>query len=197
MNKPFSQACENNKEPILSVLAQTFAKTTQVLEIGSGSGQHAVYFAQHLPSLTWQTSDLNINHAGINQWIDEFPQQNLLKPLPLDLHEPWPIKYVDGIYTANTLHIVSWDLVSQFFEGVGKHLSIDGHLCIYGPFNYHGQFTSSSNANFDLWLKDRDPMSGIRDFEAIEQLALKAGLCLINDHSMPANNRLLVFIKTS
>lgn len=193
--KPYSQACENNKSAILSVLKTAFANTQQVLEIGSGSGQHAVYFALNLPHLNWQTSDLNINHQGINQWIDTQPSKNLKRPLILDLQKPWPISTIDCIYTANTLHIVSWMLVENFFAGVKQCLVEHGRLCIYGPFNYNGNFTSDSNANFDAWLKNKNVDSGIRDFEAILTLAQSARLTLVKDHSMPANNRLLEFVK--
>ena len=194
--KPYSQACENNKSSILSVLKTAFANTQQVLEVGSGSGQHAVYFAPNLPHLQWQTSDLKINHQGINQWIDAEPSTNLQRPLNLDLQQPWPISNCDGIYTANTLHIVSWPLVESFFAGVKQCLTEHGRLCIYGPFNYHGKFTSDSNADFEVWLKNRDAKSGIRDFEAILTLAQAADLTLVKDHKMPANNRLLEFVKT-
>ncbi len=195
MNKPFSQACENNKQPILTILQQVFAETKNVVEIGSGSGQHAVYFAQHLPNLMWQTSELLFNHAGINQWIDESSLTNLLRPVTLDLNNAWPIDIVDGLFTANTLHIISWSLVTAFFDNAAKHLAKGGTLCIYGPFNYQGKYTSESNAQFDLWLKNRDENSGIRDFEAIKKLALSVGLTLSDDHTLPANNRLLVFLK--
>ena len=193
MNKPYSQACDNNKQPIFQVLKQLLSNSKQLLEIGSGTGQHAVHFAQQLPQLTWQTSDVAINHPGINQWLDQAELSNLQRPLLLDLNQPWPIEQVDSIFSANTLHIVSWPLVKKFFSGVANHLASDGILCVYGPFNYQGNFTSQSNANFDLWLKSRDPDSGIRDIEHIEQLATAAGLTLIDDHAMPANNRLLVF----
>jgi cyclopropane fatty-acyl-phospholipid synthase-like methyltransferase len=194
--KPYSQACEDNKNSILAVLKTAFANTQQVLEIGSGSGQHAVYFASNLPHLQWQTSDLKINHRGINQWVDAYPCVNLIRPVNLDLQQPWPISTVEGIYTANTLHIISWPLVEKFFAGVKKCLANHGRLCIYGPFNYHGKFTSDSNADFNVWLKNRDEKSGIRDFEAILTLAQAADLTLVKDHTMPANNRLLEFVKS-
>jgi len=197
MTKPFSQACENNKQPILEVLSQVLAKQEAVLEIGSGSGQHAVYFAKNLPLLTWQTSDLEVNHQGINIWIDDFPTPNIKRPLTIDLAVPQTLtESFDAIYTANTLHIISWPLVQNFFKLVEKQLPKNGMLCIYGPFNYQGKYTSESNANFDLWLKDRDQQSGIRDFEAICQLAAESGLVFKEDVAMPANNRLLVFSNT-
>jgi cyclopropane fatty-acyl-phospholipid synthase-like methyltransferase len=201
MELTFSQACENNKSAILSILQKAFIKTKNVLEIGSGTGQHAVHFAEKLPHLSWQTSDLIINHFSINQRIRSSQLKNISAPIHIDLNGEWPMNNtnitsnVDGIFTANTLHIISWFLVKRFFEGVKNNLKNGGTLCIYGPFNYDGKFTSESNANFELWLKDRDVNSGIRDFEAIELLAKSAGLSLISDNDMPANNRLLVFIK--
>ena len=148
-----------------------------------------------------ESSDLAINHACINAWLDEANLPNVQRPVVIDLESDLNKSLesdleVDGIYTANTLHIISWPLVIKFFEGVGKNLASKGHLCIYGPFNYQGKFTSASNANFELWLKDRDINSGIRDIEAILELASAAGLSLLDEHTMPANNRLLVFSKT-
>ena len=199
MDKPFSQACENNKKPILTILAKVFKKTEHVLEIGSGTGQHAVFFGQQLPHLIWQTSDLPINHAGINAWLDVFSLPNVQKPVDSDLNNTWPRfnenNKFDGVFTANTLHIISWPLVVKFFEGLAQNIESNAHICIYGPFNYQGRYTSESNANFDLWLKERDINSGIRDFEAVLTLAESANLFLLNDHEMPANNRLLVFKK--
>ena len=191
--KPFSQACENNKDPILFELKHYLAEVDEVLEIGSGTGQHSVYFAAHLPHLQWYTSDLAEHHPGILAWHQEAALANLHPPLVLDLNDPWPINTVDAIFTANTLHIVSPDLVRRFFKGLEKHLKPEGLLCIYGPFNYQGQFTSESNQRFDSFLKERDPQSGIRDFELIEDLAAQAGLHLLKDIAMPANNRLLIF----
>lgn len=202
MDIAFSQACENNKQPILSVLQSAFAKTKRVLEIGSGTGQHAIFFAKQLPQLCWQPSDLLVNHHSINYRRQNSGLTNILAPIVVDLHQPWQLAVaksaqqgiIDGIFTANTLHIVSSALVKSFFTGVKQSLVKDGVLCVYGPFNYQGKYTSQSNANFDLWLKDRDADSGIRDFEHIENLADEAGLALISDNPMPANNRLLVFI---
>lgn len=195
MNKPYSQACENNKTHILPLLVTAFKDCKSVLEIGSGSGQHSVYFAPSLPWLNWQTSDVIDNHHGINQWLTEFPSSNLQPPVELDLNNAWPVTRVDAIYSANTLHIVSWPLVEAFFSGLEKHLNINGICCIYGPFNYQGKYTSESNANFDIWLKERDSESAIRDFESIVALAETAGLSLNKDIAMPANNRLLIFKK--
>ena len=199
MNKPFSQACENNKRPILNILSEVFSENEHILEIGSGTGQHAVFFGQHLPHLTWQTSDLPINHQGINLWLDETALSNVQKPIGIDLNKAWPMPknnpQVDGLYTANTLHIISWPLVVKFFEGIAQNIAAKAIVCIYGPFKYKEKYTSESDANFDLWLKDRDINSGIRDIEAILLLATSAGLTLLDDHVMPANNQLLVFSK--
>ncbi|GLX76965.1 methylase [Thalassotalea insulae] len=202
MEIAFSQACENNKHPILAILSKEFNQTQNVLEIGSGTGQHAVYFAEHLNHLTWFTSDLVSSHFTINHRVKNAKLTNLKPPLALDLSCAWQqalspvkgIKKFDAIFTANTLHIVSWPLVKQFFHQAGQHLISGGKCCIYGPFNYQGQYTSDSNANFDFWLKQRDANSGIRDIEQITEQAQLAGLHLIKDHQMPANNRLLTFI---
>jgi len=196
MSKPFSQSCENNKAPILAVLEKVFAKTGTVLELGSGNGQHAVFFAEHLPHLIWQTSDRDENHHAIKCWLDDYPGNNLRPPLPLDVDRPWPVDSVEAIFSANTLHIMSFASVENFFEGVKEHLQEDGLLVVYGPFNYKGAFTSDSNARFNLWLKEQNPVSAIRDFEAVNSLAQKAGLELMDDIAMPANNRVLIWRKT-
>jgi len=192
--KPFSQACENNKQPILDILIRVFSDRKQVLEIGSGTGQHAVHFAPHLPQLIWQTADLEHNHEGINAWINDNPAENLRMPLPLDAdHPPWSIDPVDAAFTANTCHIMAWSSVVNMFAGLDSAMEPNATLAIYGPFNYNGKFTSESNARFDQWLKQKAHHQGIRDFEAINKLAGKIGLSLIEDNEMPANNRLLVW----
>ncbi|MBQ4834453.1 DUF938 domain-containing protein [Pseudoalteromonas sp. MMG010] len=193
MTKPFSQACENNKEPILEQLQNILAQPLTLLEVGSGTGQHSVYFAQHLTHVNWLTSDRAVNHEGILQWHSEVNLPNLHAPLDLDLNNEWPVDSVDAIFTANTFHIVSWHLVEQFFAGVKLHLNTQGLVCIYGPFKYQGEFTSESNNEFNQFLTERDPLSGIRDSEAVIALGEQAGLTLLSDIAMPANNQLLVF----
>lgn len=198
MSLAFSQACENNKSPILSVLNSVLSNSTKVLEIGTGTGQHAVYFSEKLPHLTWLTSDLAVNHPSILSRIEHSKLTNIHKPLTLDLNQPWHhlnSSSVDAVFTANTLHIISISLVKSFFERVKMHLIPGGVLCIYGPFKYKAEFTSDSNESFNHWLKERDINSGIRDFEDIVKFANNAGLTLINDYVMPANNQLLVFRK--
>ncbi len=192
--KPFAESCEQNREPILAVLREVFAASRQVLEIGSGTGQHAVYFAPELPHLSWQTADVPQHHAGIRLWLDEAALPNVLPPLALDVNDTgWHGGRYDAVFSANTLHIMSWPEVERFFAGIGAVLASGGVLAIYGPFNYGGHFTSPSNARFDAWLKARDPASGVRDFEAVDALAQAQGLALAQDFAMPANNRTLVW----
>jgi cyclopropane fatty-acyl-phospholipid synthase-like methyltransferase len=197
INKPFSESCEQNREPILAVLRDVFADRTTVLEIGSGTGQHAVYFGAALPHLRWQTADVAVNHPGIRQWLDEAALPNVLPPIDLDVNQTsWRRARYDAVFSANTLHIMGWPAVEHFFEGVGEVLAPAGVLAVYGPFNYNGAYTSESNARFDAWLKARDPASGIRDFEAVEALARAQGMVLLRDIAMPANNRTLVWQKS-
>ncbi|MDR3391491.1 MAG: DUF938 domain-containing protein [Sulfuriferula sp.] len=197
MMKPHSPSCERNQAPILEQLQMLFADRRHVLEIASGTGQHAVYFGRALPHLIWQTSDLLPNHDGIHAWLAEAQLENVLPPLVLDVTEPdWPVTGVDAVFNANTVHIVSWPAVQRMFAGVGQVLLPDGLLCLYGPFNYGGAYTSASNADFDVWLKARDAQSGIRDFEAVCALAEAQGLRLLQDVAMPSNNRLLVWRKS-
>ena len=191
---PYAEACERNRDPILDVLKWAFAESRDVLEIGSGTGQHAVYFACHLPHLVWHTSELSEQHPGIRAWIEEAQPPNVRGPLALDVNESlWPIGAVDAVFTANTLHIMSWPSVERMFAGIARVLEPGGIVCVYGPFNYDGRYTSPSNARFDEWLKARDPESGIRDFAAVDSLARDAGLALARDFPMPANNRSLVW----
>lgn len=196
LEKPFSQACENNQQAIFTILERVFAQAHTVLEIGSGTGQHASYFAPRLPHLTWQTSDQAEYHPGINAWLDASPAENLRRPLSLNVDIPeWPIATAGAVFSANTCHIMSWASVVNMFQQLAEVLSAGGTLAIYGPFNYDGQYTSPSNAKFDQWLKQRGAQQGIRDFEAVNKLASEAGMRLLEDNAMPANNRLLVWRK--
>jgi cyclopropane fatty-acyl-phospholipid synthase-like methyltransferase len=193
-----SAACERNKGPILEVLLEEFAGRARVLEIGSGTGEHAVYFARHLRELTWQPSELAQNLPALASRIAAEGSPNLRPPLALDVHDdPWRVPPADAVFSANTLHIMDWRGVQAFFAGVGAHLGTAGVLCVYGPFRYRGNYTSQSNAEFDEYLRARDAASGIRDFEALEELARAAGLGLSADHDMPANNRTLVWRRHS
>lgn len=191
--KPYADACDRNRDPILEVLQHHFADRRRVLEIGTGTGQHAVHFAQALKHLTWQTSDLEENLPGIRLWLDEARLPNLLPPLVLDVCGKWPAAKFDAVFTANTLHIMGWDAVRRLFAAVPDILEPDSVLAVYGPFNYAGRFSSPSNAAFDGWLKQRSAQSGIRDFEAVDELARSIGFELLEDRAMPANNRTLVW----
>lgn len=194
MTKMYSAACERNREPILAVLREVLANARNVLEIGSGTGQHAVYFGANLRHLVWQTSDLPENHASILAWLDEERPPNVLPPIHLDVDsDAWPVGPFDAVFSANTCHIMAWAHVEAMFAGIGRVLKQGGVLCIYGPFNYNGKFTSDSNALFDMSLKAQGEHMGIRDFEAVDRLAREQGMVLAADHAMPANNRLLVW----
>lgn len=195
--KPFSQACENNREPILRVIRPLLESCRAVLEIGSGTGQHAAYFAAEMPQLQWFTSDLPEHHAGICMWIEDADLPNLHEPLTLDvLQHPWPAVDVDAVFSANTAHIMSWPMVEALFAGVAGLLPGGGQFLLYGPFNYAGNYTSDSNAIFDGWLKARDPESGIRNFEQLQALAETGGMLFVHDYEMPANNRILQWRKS-
>jgi SAM-dependent methyltransferase len=194
--KPFSEACERNREPIIKVLREWFTAPGTVLEIGSGTGQHAVYFARHLPHLEWIATDREENHPGIAAWITDEASSNLKGPWSLDVTAPtWPIDRANYVFSANTAHIMSWAMVQKMFEGVARVLQTGGVFCLYGPFNRNGQFTSESNRAFDESLRARDPEMGIRDDQALSELGKAHGLLFAADHSMPANNRVLVWKK--
>lgn len=193
--KPFSPHCERNRAPILEVLRPHLTSRRRVLEIGSGTGQHAVHFAQALPETTWQTSDVPEALPGIQMWLDEAASANLPPPVALDVNGDWPQARFDAAFTANTLHIMAWEEVERLFAGLDRVLEPSALLAVYGPFNYGGQFTSASNAAFDEWLKRRSAASGIRDFEAVNALAQAIRFELADDHAMPANNRLLIWAR--
>jgi len=174
-----------------------FGDRRGVLEIGSGTGQHAAYFAPELAHLTWQPSDVAENLSDIRQWREEAQTPGLLEPITLDVDGRWPPLPIDAIFTANTCHIMSWPQVERMFARASAILPPRGVLAVYGPFHYGGRPSSESNARFDAFLRSRDPASGVRNFEAVHELAQNHGLALEEDNAMPANNRLLVFRKTS
>lgn len=193
---PFSQACENNKGSILAILKSAFAPCKQVLEIGSGTGQHAVYFAQNLPHLQWHPSDKDVESSGIRLRVK--PVANLLLPIEFDVSEsPWPHSEIDAVFSANTAHIMPWHITLLMLNRVAQTLPIDGVFVLYGPFNYNGRYSSPSNAEFDQWLASRDSQQGIRDIESVSGALESKGMYLVKDHAMPANNRLLVWKKSS
>jgi cyclopropane fatty-acyl-phospholipid synthase-like methyltransferase len=193
---PYSEACERNKGPILEVLRAAFADRTQVLEIGSGTGQHAVYFAAQLTHLIWHPTEQLAYLADLASRVKLEGPRNLRPPTLLDVKQSiWPLRSVDAIYSANTLHIMGWGEVEAMFRGVDAVLSPHGVVCIYGPFRYAGRYTSESNRDFDLMLRERDPLSGLRDLTELSTLAGRHALRLRVDHDLPANNRLLEFVR--
>ncbi len=196
MNKPFSPSCERNKDAILAVLQQELPQSGALLEIGSGTGQHAVYFAEHFPGIVWHASDRKENHHGISAWIRDAGLANLHGPEDLDVDAAqWPLSAADAVFTANTAHIMGWPSVRNMLCGVGNILVPNGLFAMYGPFKYAGRYTSESNEEFDGRLKAQDPNSAIRDFEAMLEEASKNGLVFVADKEMPANNRLLIWRK--
>ncbi len=198
MPKPFSQACENNKQFILDIIRAEFAAGGVVLEIGSYTAQHVIYFAESMPQVQWQPSDMLEHLPTVLAGLADCTLSNIATPLALDVSQQfWPVTQVDGIFSANTLHIMSCTDVEKFFHGVKRTLRTGGKLCVYGPFKYKGEFTTPSNARFDDWLKERNPLSGVRDFEQVDAWALEAGLRLAADHTMPANNQLLLWEMTT
>lgn len=196
MNQPFSQACENNKTPIFDVLKQYLTGHEQILEIGSGTGQHARYFADNLADILWQTSDLQANHPGIEAWIKNCKHKNIRSPLTLDVSDKhsWPTSRYDAVFTANTTHIMSWQEVASMFELVTHCLKEKGLFFCYGPSNRDGLFTSPSNERFDAFLRQQHSQMGIRDLADIQKEADYYQLTLKQTFTMPANNMLLVFI---
>ena len=191
---PFSEACERNKEPILEILREAFAGSTHVLEVGSGTGQHAVHFALAMPQIVWQPSETTEAMPSLRKRIFAEGPKNLRAPVFLDVTAtPWDVRRVDGVFTANTLHIMHWPQVAAFFANLPAVTKPETVLAIYGPFRYGGKYTSPSNEQFDGMLRARDPGSGIRDFEDVNALAEGAGFRFVADHRMPANNQTLVW----
>jgi hypothetical protein len=193
---PFSQSCENNKPWILEVLTRVFGDRRQVLEIASGTGQHACHFAANMPWLQWQPTELPENMPVLHPRCAAYAGDNILPERALDVcDQPWPVDIPDAIFSANSLHIMAFSAVGKLFATLGKSAGDDVVLAVYGPFNYNGRYTSDSNARFDQWLAQKSPDSAIRHFEDVDRLAAGAGFELQGDHEMPANNRLLVWAK--
>ena len=196
-DKPFAPTCERNQEVILQTLQKTLRDTDkQIFEIGSGTGQHAVYLGKHLPHITWQTSDVVENHIGIKMWLEEAKLTNVMPPVEYEIgHNILKASKADVVFNANTIHIISEKLVKNLIQDLGATLEVGARVVFYGPFKYRGEFTSESNADFDLWLKGIDPLRGIRDIEAIEGLMNAESFVMIEDIKMPANNQYLIFEK--
>ncbi len=196
MNKPYSESCDQNRDPIFHVIQPLLEKCSSLLEIGSGTGQHAVYFAEKMPHITWQTSDRSQYHTGIQQWLDDARLSNVKPPLALDVRkDQWTGESFDAVFTANSLHIMHKEDVQALFDNIASVMAPRGLFIVYGPFNYGGQYTSESNARFDIWLKNQDAKSCIKDFDWVNTLAKQAGLQLKQDVAMPANNRILCWQK--
>jgi SAM-dependent methyltransferase len=193
MEKPHAPSTEKNREPILAVLREVFADRSQVLEIGSGTGQHAIHFGAQLPHLTWQTSDRLDFLPGIRAWLAEAALPNVLPPCEFDVLGQWPNGRYDAVYSANTLHIMSWEAVEALFAGLPTVLVPGGLFFIYGPFMIDGRHTSESNAAFDRSLQEKAPHQGVRDVAAVDALARQAGLELLDQREMPSNNRCLIW----
>ncbi|MDH5632823.1 MAG: class I SAM-dependent methyltransferase [Gammaproteobacteria bacterium] len=186
----YAPACDRNREPILEVLRNALPASGSVLEVGSGTGQHAVWFAPVFPGLQWQPSDRVDNLDSIDAWREHENSANVLPAMELDLSRyAWPEQRYDAVVCINTIHIVSWELVQALIAGAGRSLRPGGVFYVYGPYRYRDRPLEPSNENFDQWLKDRDPLSGIREFETINDLAGIAGLEFVEDRSMPANNQ--------
>ena len=194
-DKPFSPAAKQNRDAILPILKTEFKHANKVLEVGSGTGQHAIYFARHMPHLSWQASDKEENITGIKCWIDEAGQNNVPAPIVLDVCKKWPDAQFDAAFAANVAHIMHWHEIKAMFAGLANALVANASFCLYGPFNVNGEYTSESNREFDQWLKNRDPQSCIRDKGELDELAKIYKFSLHQDWEMPCNNRILCWKK--
>lgn len=196
MEKPFAPACERNQDPILNILQSLLVNKKAVFEVGSGTGQHAVYFAKNMPHIVWQTSDLVEKHNGINLWIDASKLKNVKAPISFDVNkDELESNHYDAVFTANTFHIMSWEECCKCISKLSEALKTNGSFILYGPFNFNGQFTAGSNENFDQHLKSQDPKMGIRDFSDIERICNKYNMLFVEKFEMPSNNFILVFTK--
>lgn len=197
-DKPFSEYAERNGAPILDVLRKEFANSTKVLEIGSGTGQHAARIAKQLPFLQWQTSDLDENHDAIRAWVNDTGLANLLPPLSLNvLTSDVPAAFCDAVFSSNTAHIMSIEAVQKMFDIVGNALTDRGVFCLYGPFRQSGEFNTPSNAAFHRTLRSRDPAMGIRHLESLDDYARDNNMVRARLYTMPANNHIAVWHKVA
>lgn len=195
--KPHAEYAQRNAGPILEVLRYELQGHSEVLEIGSGTGQHAIRFAAELVDVKWQTSDLDENHEGIRSWIAEAGLSNVRSPLSLDVtRDELAEASYDAIYSSNTAHIMSQGAVDAMFRLVGRVLRPHGVFILYGPFRRAGRFNTQSNADFDASLRSRDPAMGIRDLDALDDLGTDSGLQRVNLYAVPSNNLVAVWQKT-
>lgn len=193
---PTAEACLRNQRPILDVLGKYAPEKAFILEVGSGTGQHAAYMTANLPGIRWQPTELKERLDDIRQWRKHSPHEGFLEPLELDVAQDiWPARDADVVFSSNVVHFVSWPEVEKMFRGISRVLRAGGLLMLYGPYNYDGQYTSQGNVDLDQWLRERNPDSGIKDFEQVLLLARQHHLYLRADEEMPANNRTLIFQK--
>jgi len=195
-DRPYAESAQRNADPILEILRQEFRDSSDVLEIGSGTGQHAIRFASELDHLQWQTSDLDENHAGIRAWVADARLPNVRAPISLDVTTAEVSSLFDAVYSSNTAHIMSFDAVVKMFELVSRILYPEGVFCLYGPFRRFGKFNTESNEQFDANLRSRDPVMGIRDLEVLDELGAKHGLQRTGLYAVPSNNLVAVWQKT-
>ncbi|MEM7646303.1 MAG: DUF938 domain-containing protein [Pseudomonadota bacterium] len=194
--KPYALSCDRNTEHILKVFQEKLVGKNSFLEVGAGTGQHAISMAPHFPDMVWTLTDRKENHPGISLWLRDFPRANVRGPLEYEIGQSdFPSGDIDVVFCANVLHIISWDLCLELFQDMGESLKKGTVFIAYGAYNYDGKFTSESNEKFNQWLIDRDPQSAIRDFEKVCDELRKRGFDLQEDIEMPANNRMLFFEK--
>lgn len=195
----FSAACERNRDPILEVLREELPERGTVLEVASGTGMHAVYFAARLPHVTWQPSDADdAALESVAAWREAEPSENLLPPVRLDVLAPqWPVDAADAIFNANMIHISPWPCTQGLLEGAARLLPAGGPLILYGPYRVGGEHTAPSNARFDASLRARDPRWGVRDLDVVAQVAAEAGFTHERVVPMPANNMIVVFRRSA
>ncbi len=195
--KPYALSCDKNSEPILEVLKKYLTGYKSLLEVGAGTGQHAIFMAPHFPEMTWTLADLADRHEGIQMWLKDFPRSNVKGPVEYEVgQDSFPEGNFDSVFTANTLHIMSWNNCLQLFDDL-ESLPEESLFMVYGAFKYNGAFTTESNEKFESWIQERFPQGGIRDFEVVVEDLKKRRFLLVEDHEMPANNQFLIFKKAS
>ncbi|MDA9109354.1 class I SAM-dependent methyltransferase [Woeseiaceae bacterium] len=197
IEKPEAPPTQRNKWPILEILSKELISTANILEIGSGTGQHAIFFAEKLPLITWLTSDIKSNHAGIKMWLETYHGSNIRPPFDLEmgLNDRDFNTNIDHVFSSNTSHIMSYKSVKCMFSMIGRLLPLGGKFYLYGPFNINNQFTSKSNQEFDSMLKKQNTLMGIRDIEKLDILAEKEGMKRYGFYEMPSNNYLSIWRK--